>query len=130
MPRTAIAISTVARYFEGISGGVVSVAGDAANDHSVDISADVPHLGVIAINTGVGAKTFTIDLPASVKTYNVSTTKTITVPAAVAGAPGVNFIPMNDYHALNQGGSLANITSTDLASIFFVAVRWSAPPSP
>lgn len=130
MPRTALTVTSVQNYLSGISGGVVSVLGDAANDHSIDISTGIPRLAVIAINTGGGAITFTVDLPASSKTYNTSTTKTITVPAAVAGAPGVNFIPLDDYNALVQTGQVAHLSSTDLTTTYFVVVTWNPPIAP
>lgn len=130
MPRTAITISSALTYFQGVTGGVTLVAGDAANDHQIDISAGTTHLALIAVNTGAGTISFTVELPASAQTFNTAVSKSITIPAAVAGKPGVQFVMLDDFGALSQTGSLVHIDSTSLATTWFAVVRWSSPVTP
>ena len=59
------------------------------------------------------------------RTFNSVVTKTISVPAAVAGAPGFNMVVLDDITAL--GGTTASITGAGLATLYVQAVQWSHP---
>lgn len=130
MPRTAITVSTVQPYFGGVTDGVTLVNGDAANDHQIDISANMPRMALLAVCVGGAPESFTIMLPASVRTYNTAISKSVTVPASAAGVHGVQFIPLDDFAILDQGSSIAHVDSTDLSGVYLAVVTWGPPRSP
>lgn len=126
MPRTAITVTSISPYLVG--GNPTATAGDAANDHSIDLT-NSPRLMLLAVNSNAATVAFTIELPASATTYNIAQSIAHTVPAAAAGVDGVRVIPL-DSPSVAQSGNVLHIDSADanFGDVRFYAFTWAPTP--
>lgn len=121
--RTAITVTTLNPYQEGAN--LTRTAGDAANDHSLSLSA-APKLILLVINTsGVNVVNFTIELPACKATYN----ETVSIAHTMAAA-GNRVIPIDIQPDLAQTGNVLHIDSADanFSDLRFMAFTWPDTP--
>jgi len=128
MPRTAITVSSIPAYMAG--GNPTATAGDAANDHSVDLTAaGNGRLILIAVNSNAATVAFTLELPASAATYNETVSIAHTIPAAAGGVDGVRVIALNSPAAA-QTGNVLHLDSADanFGDVRFYAFTWAATP--
>jgi hypothetical protein len=128
MPRTAVTVSSIPAYLAG--GNPTAVAGDAANDHTVDLSGSYNgRLVLLAVNSNAATVDFTLELPASAATYNATVSISHTIPAAAGGVDGVRVIPLNSPAAA-QSGNVLHIDSADanFGDVRFYAFTWAQTP--
>lgn len=122
---SALTVAVTQSYSAGITDGVVSVAGNGAGN-TIPLAGN-PRLGLILLNTTAGVLTATVNVTTGHLTFNGSVTKTISVPAAIAGRPGVNFVVFDNSTALDAGSGSVSMTGAGLATLYVQAVRWNSP---
>lgn len=124
MARTAIPVTVVAAYQAGTA--VSTVAGDAANDHSVDL-ARAPKLVLCAEKSSANSVSFTVELPAGKYTYNSTQSKSHTMAAGESLYVIVVDVPPD----LAQTGNVLHIDSADanFSDLSFFAYTWADTPT-
>lgn len=127
MARTAIVETLLSPYQAGTN--VTLTAGDAANDHQVDLTR-APKLVLVALNTNAATVDFTVELPAGKSSYNQTVSISHTIPAAVGGVPGVRAFVVDVPGNLAQAGNLLHIDSADanFADVRFAVMNWQDTP--
>jgi hypothetical protein len=126
MARTAITVTSVPAWLAGAD--LTATTGDAANDHTVDMSSS-PRLILLALNTNVATVACSVEVPANSSTYQNAHSISHTLPAAVAGIPGVRVIPI-DSPSIAQAGNVLHVDSADanFGDVRFFAFTWAPTP--
>ena len=109
MARTAITVTDSSAYLAGDD--PTATAGDAANDHSVDLGKR--GICLVAVNSNASTVAFTVELPASRPTWNETVSISHTVPASAAGVHGVRTIWVDVPSGVKQTGNVLHIDSAD-----------------
>lgn len=128
MARTALTIQTAQAFLAGITGGAVATLSDATNEMSVDLTA-APNLVLVSINTSAGALDYTIPRVAANATFNATGTTTVSTPAAVGGAPGVNIVRIDAVSAIKQTGNVMHIDIVTATGLYLFAAVLNGTPS-
>lgn len=123
MARTAIPIYVIPPYQDGVE--PVDTNGDAANDHSVDLTT-APKLHLNVSNSGANTIAFSFELPAGTGTYS----EAISVSASITSGQFKIYI-LDLPSDLAQSGNLLHIDSADanFSDLRFRAYTWSETPN-
>lgn len=123
MPRTSIPIGNSPPWLAGVD--LTAVAGDAANDHSLDLG-DTPVV-LLAMNYNAATVGLSIELPASSLTFGATKSVPWTLPGATAGIAQPRVTVITNPNVRQSDGTL-HIDSADanFADVRFYAFTYSA----
>ena len=125
MAETPITVTSSTRYAAGED--PTATAGDAANDHTLQI-VGYP-MCLVCVNSNEADVDFQFDLPASKNTWNLVRTISHTIPGADGGANGVRVVWIDTPDSITDDGVL-NISSTDVnfGDVRFYAIAGTRTP--
>lgn len=123
MARTSIPVGNSPPWLAGVN--LTAVAGDAANDHALDLG-DTPVV-LLALNYNAATVALTIELPASSLTFGEAKSVAWTLPGATGGIAQPRVTVITNPNIKQSDGTL-HIDSADanFGDVRFYAFTYSA----